>query len=314
MSIRFTNNAVATLAAGVSTSSTAISLTPGAGALFPILLPGDWFPVTVLDSTGALEVMRCTARSGDVLTVERAQEGTQARAFNAGARVEHRMTAGAIEFALEDVLLRSALPPGFGPVPWSLPFEPAGWIFADGRALMVGTPYQALRTAYIDAGCPWGQDGSGNPYVPNMRGRVAAGVDGSGVLDDASFGALLGSKNHVLTVDQMPPHGHAASSSSAGAHTHSVSGTAASAGAHTHSLSNAWANSGGSAENINYFGQGAVRIITATGSAGAHTHSVSGTAASAGAHAHTITVSNNGGGQAHSNVQPTLVTNMIVKT
>lgn len=47
---------------------------------------------------------------------------------------------------------------------------------------------------------------------------------------------------------------------------------------------------------------------------GAHTHSVSGTAASAGSHTHTITVSSKGSGDAHNNVQPTLVSNMIIKT
>lgn len=52
---------------------------------------------------------------------------------------------------------------------------------------------------------------------------------------------------------------------SAGAHTHTVSGTAASAGAHTHTVSGTAA------------------------SGGAHTHTTSGTAASAGAHTHTVT-------------------------
>ena len=52
---------------------------------------------------------------------------------------------------------------------------------------------------------------------------------------------------------------------SAGAHTHTVSGTAASAGAHTHTVSGTAA------------------------SGGAHTHTTSGTAASAGAHSHTVT-------------------------
>nr|WP_289698176.1 hypothetical protein [Enterocloster clostridioformis] len=52
---------------------------------------------------------------------------------------------------------------------------------------------------------------------------------------------------------------------SAGAHTHTTSGTAASAGAHTHTVSGTAA------------------------SAGAHTHTTSGTAASAGAHTHTVT-------------------------
>ena len=71
---------------------------------------------------------------------------------------------------------------------------------------------------------------------------------------------------------------------SAGAHTHTVSGTAASAGAHTHTVS------GTAASN------------------GAHTHTTSGTAASAGAHTHTITATaaNTGVAAAGKNMPPYL--------
>lgn len=118
MSVKFTNNAVAALAASVSTTSTTIAVTPSAGVLFPVLAAGDWFPVTVLDSTGAFEIMRCTARSGDTLTVTRAQEGTAAKAFNAGARVEHRVTSDALAAvkteAIATAVATSAI--GFTPV------------------------------------------------------------------------------------------------------------------------------------------------------------------------------------------------------
>lgn len=118
MSVKFTNNAVAALAASVSTTSTSIAVTPSAGVIFPVLAAGDWFPVTVLDNTGAFEIMRCTARSGDTLSVTRAQEGTAAKAFNAGARVEHRMTSDALAAvkseAIATAVATSAI--GFTPV------------------------------------------------------------------------------------------------------------------------------------------------------------------------------------------------------
>lgn len=114
MSVKFTNNAVATLAAGISTSSTTVAVTPGAGVLFPVLSAGDWFPITVIDPTGAFEIMRCTERSGDTLTVTRAQEGTVAKDFNAGARVEHRMTSAAVEGIKADAIAAADI--GFTPV------------------------------------------------------------------------------------------------------------------------------------------------------------------------------------------------------
>lgn len=42
------------------------------------------------------EIVKCTARAGDVLTVVRAQEGTTARAFSVDDPVELRLTAGAL--------------------------------------------------------------------------------------------------------------------------------------------------------------------------------------------------------------------------
>jgi hypothetical protein len=86
------NNAVSRLASSLTSGATSLSVTTGEGAKFPTLSGGQWFPVTLLTSAGALEIVRCTARSGDVLTIARAQEGTAARAFSAGDRVELRAT------------------------------------------------------------------------------------------------------------------------------------------------------------------------------------------------------------------------------
>ncbi|MBU9386643.1 tail fiber domain-containing protein [Burkholderia multivorans] len=95
MALKLANNAVSRLAAAVAANATSISLTPGDGAKFPTLGAGDWFPLTVVKGDGSLEVMRCTARAADTLTVSRAQEGTPALAFAAGDRVELRFTAAA---------------------------------------------------------------------------------------------------------------------------------------------------------------------------------------------------------------------------
>ena len=57
------------------------------------------FMIVVTNNLGQREVMRVTARATDTLTVVRGQEGTTAIAFNAGDRVSHRLTAGAIDAA-----------------------------------------------------------------------------------------------------------------------------------------------------------------------------------------------------------------------
>jgi|SRR5690554_1446661 len=96
MGVLLKNNATSRLASSLAAGETTLSVTSGDGSKFPSPTGADWFPLTVIKASGVLEIMRCTARSGDVLTVVRAQEGTAAQAFAAGDRVELRMTAAAV--------------------------------------------------------------------------------------------------------------------------------------------------------------------------------------------------------------------------
>lgn len=93
MGIKLANNAFGTLAAGIASGATSITLTTGHGARFPSLGAGDYFYATLIDTSNNLEIVKCTARSTDVLTVVRAQESTTARAYSAGDRIEIRLTA-----------------------------------------------------------------------------------------------------------------------------------------------------------------------------------------------------------------------------
>lgn len=93
MGVLLKNNAVSHLATSIGTGNTSLSVTAGQGGLFPAPSGSDWFPVTVVKASGVLEIMKCTARTGDVLTVVRAQESTAAQSFTAGDRVELRFTA-----------------------------------------------------------------------------------------------------------------------------------------------------------------------------------------------------------------------------
>jgi microcystin-dependent protein len=354
MAVKLANNAVSRLSGNITNSETTISLVPGEGARFPTVIAPDWFPLTLVNTSGGMEIVKATARSGDVITVERAQENTTALPFNAGDRVELRVTAGVFQTFTDETLaalaeqgaqLSSLLPPGTGPIPWSLPTEPPGWIFADGRTLGVATPYTALRTAYIDAGFPFGQDGGGNPRIPDMRGRVPAGRDNMGGaaanrltaaglgVASTTLGNSGGGETHTLTTAQMPGHTHTASSGSNGAHTHTASsgaagghahtGSTGSAGDHSHTVpttmdsggsdpgSRAASNTNSGFSTINTGNAGAHSHTVSINSVADHSHTVSVT--SAGAHTHTVTVDSAGSGGAHPNVQPSLICNYIVK-
>ena len=101
MTLKLTNNAKTTLAAAVGVSDTTLTVSTGQGALFPVLDTGDWHPLTLIRADAQYEIVRVTSRTGDVLTVERAREGTTALTFNPGDPVELRLTEEAVgEFAL----------------------------------------------------------------------------------------------------------------------------------------------------------------------------------------------------------------------
>lgn len=94
MAALVTNNAWGELSVGVSDTATQLLLSGMQGDRFPAVAEGvSWFFATVEDADGNLEVVKCTARIGDTLTVERGQDNTEARAFLQGAKVELRPCA-----------------------------------------------------------------------------------------------------------------------------------------------------------------------------------------------------------------------------
>jgi hypothetical protein len=94
MAVVLKNNARGFLAAAVSDTDTQLALSAGTGAAFPALGAGDSFFATIVSSDNLLEIVNVTARTGDLLTVQRAAEGTVARSFNPGSLVELRVTVG----------------------------------------------------------------------------------------------------------------------------------------------------------------------------------------------------------------------------
>jgi hypothetical protein len=102
MSIKLANNASGTLATAISASDTGVALTTGNGALFPTLGAGEYFYATLTSPAGTQEIVKATARVGDSLTIVRAQEGTSAASFAAGARFELRVTAASVDDRVDE--------------------------------------------------------------------------------------------------------------------------------------------------------------------------------------------------------------------
>lgn len=94
----FTNNAVGSLAAAITDTDTSLELQGGEGANFPNPTAPDYFMLT-LENGSWMEIVKVTARATDVLTIERAQEGSTAEPFYQFDLVELRVTAGAMNEA-----------------------------------------------------------------------------------------------------------------------------------------------------------------------------------------------------------------------
>lgn len=93
MTQKFANAARATLATGIASGDTAITISSG-GALFPEIASPDFARAVLQDESG-IEIVLITAHtaSSTSFTVTRAQEGTTARSFAAGSIFGIRLTS-----------------------------------------------------------------------------------------------------------------------------------------------------------------------------------------------------------------------------
>ena len=96
----FTNMARSRLASSITDVATTLTVLTGDGnLLFPAAGSGDYFRFVLYNlTTGNVEICTCTSRTGDVLTISRAQEdignvSATAYAFNANDIIEHRPTS-----------------------------------------------------------------------------------------------------------------------------------------------------------------------------------------------------------------------------
>jgi hypothetical protein len=99
MTILFANNASSTLAGPISSSAVTANLATGTGALFPAPTGGDYFVMTFVAASNPLvfEVVHCTARVGDTVTIVRGQEDTSAADWATNDIAAMLITAGCLE-------------------------------------------------------------------------------------------------------------------------------------------------------------------------------------------------------------------------
>jgi microcystin-dependent protein len=86
---------------------------------------------------------------------------------------------------------------------------PSGWLFADGSEVsrtQFRTLFQAIGTTY-GAG-----NGSTTFRLPDLRGRVPVGADGSAgrLSANDALGQAAGEEKHTLSLGETPSHAHAA--------------------------------------------------------------------------------------------------------
>lgn len=100
--IQFSNNVSSKLAAEISAGAGSLSVLAGTGDKFPAIGGGQFFYCTLVDASNNIEVVKVTARSGDVFTVERGQDGTTARLYPSQSYIGQLIPRAVLQAFLQD--------------------------------------------------------------------------------------------------------------------------------------------------------------------------------------------------------------------
>jgi microcystin-dependent protein len=169
-----------------------------------------------------------------------------------------------------------------------------GWLICDGRTLNIKDYYYLYQVI----GTTYGSTASTTFTLPNPAGRVL-GVIGSGLgLTPRVAGSNVGAETHTLSIAEMPTHNHPGSSNNS-------STTGITDSGHSHSYVNQ-PNSASPAVSL-------TTMDVADNNNQNQTTGVGYANISDPGHTHTLVMSNQGGSNAHNNMQPTLfVGNMFI--
>ena len=185
--------------------------------------------------------------------------------------------------------LNTHMPIG-GIIAWFGLTIPAGWALCNGQTV--------ARS-----------DGAGNITTPNLLDRFVIGAGGIHGIP----GNIGGTSFYNLSVAQLPPHAHTASTDSVGNHQHF--GTTNPIGDHSHTQPQLGSVQAGNDNNGAMVpvatGFSSSRFTAPTDPAGAHSHQF--TTDVQGIHAHTVTVNNTGSGAQIDNRPPYYTLYYIMK-
>lgn len=206
----FTNGAACKLGAVISTTGAIATLTLEASkaSLFPVPTAGDWFVLTLIKADySAFECIRCTGRSGAVVTVgTRAYDGTTANTWSTADLVICSPNAGAFSDLRADMVALQASMTGVTGNITSLQSSVAS-IQSAKPNMAIGT-----KTLFYQAAAPtgWTLDTAINDRLLRVSNTAGAATGGSWTITG------LASLGHALTVDQIPSHTHAGVQTPAG--------------------------------------------------------------------------------------------------
>jgi len=163
--------------------------------------------------------------------------------------------------------------------------------------------------------------------IADYRGRTPVGRDNMGIaaanritvagcgVDGTVLLARGGSETVSLTVQQMPLHSHAGSTSIAGSHSHTVGSHNHGGGNHNHDFFagvNPSPYPGGSYP-IQLSNSSVVTGTVAIQNSGAIVIAQTPGTTASGDHSHTVSIGNTGNGSAHLNAQPFCICNVMIK-
>jgi len=173
---------------------------------------------------------------------------------------------------------------------------PSGWALCDGSLFSRSTFSQLFAAIGTSYGVG---DGSTTFNVPDLRGKVPVGKDAATF---ATLGATGGVETVALTAAQGGASNHT--------HTDNIAFGNPTQGTHQHSVTTAYSEDTG--QTLDWaFANGAGRSFTVHG--GLATNSLSAGAITQGAKTGAVTSSGATAGTAHTNLQPYLVMNFIIK-
>jgi hypothetical protein len=186
MAMKFTNNATTTLASGITSSATSLTVSASSGSLFPTLSGSDYFYCTLASSSGAIEIIKVTARSTDTFTIVRAQDNTTASAWNSGDKVELRLVAA----SLNDLPKLDEANTFTGANNYG---TPASITLTNGTGLPLTTGVTGILPAAN------GGTGTSTGYY-GFKNRI---INGAMVIDQRNAGASVTPTNTQYTVDRF---------------------------------------------------------------------------------------------------------------